>query len=106
MNLFGVGQQETLVGSALPTVWRLGDAAPTPGEYRRQPEGQSPDLFAADVRLATELGRAIHANCSSATSRVAYVKPAQRLAAIRLGAELLRLLSLAESPGGLVRVWS
>ena len=37
----------------------------------------------------TEFGRAIHANCGIAVSRVEYVKPAQRMAVIHLGADFL-----------------
>ena len=39
--------------------------------------------------MITEFGRAIHANCGLAVSRVEYVKPAQQLAVIHLGADLL-----------------
>jgi diaminopimelate decarboxylase len=46
-------------------------------------------LFGEDIQLITEFGRAIHANCGLAVSRVEYVKPAQRLAVIHLGADFL-----------------
>ena len=85
------GKQVTDVdlGGGLPTAYRTGESAPTPSEYRKALEERSPDLFAPDVRLITEFGRAIHANCGIAVSRVEYVKPAQRMAVIHLGADFL-----------------
>ena len=77
------------IGGGLPTAYHTGDSAPTPAEYRTLLEQQAPDLFAPDARLVTEFGRAIHANCGLAASRVEYVKPAQRLAVIHLGADFL-----------------
>ncbi len=77
------------IGGGLPTVYRTGDVAPTTAEYRRLLEEWSPDLFTSNVRLITEFGRAIHANCGIAVSRVEYVKPEQRLAVIHLGADFL-----------------
>jgi diaminopimelate decarboxylase len=77
------------LGGGLPTVYRTGEEAPTPAQYRTLLEKRAPDLFASDVRLITEFGRAIHANCGIAMSRVEYVKPAQRLAVIHLGADYL-----------------
>jgi diaminopimelate decarboxylase len=77
------------LGGGLPTVYRTGQTAPTPAEYRALLEQRAPELFAADVRLVTELGRSIHANCGVAASRVEYVKPDQRLAVIHLGADFL-----------------
>ncbi len=77
------------IGGGLSTVYRTGDFAPTPAEYRTLLEKRSPDLFASDVRLITEFGRAIHGNCGFAVSRVEYVKPAQGLAVIHLGADFL-----------------
>jgi diaminopimelate decarboxylase len=77
------------IGGGLPTVYRTGDTAPTPAEYRELLEQRAPDLFGDDVRLVTEFGRAIHANCGLAVSRVEYVKPTSRLAVIHLGADFL-----------------
>jgi len=77
------------IGGGLSTGYRSGEVAPTPAEYRALLEARAPDLFARDVRLVTEFGRAIHANCGVAVSRVEYVKPAQRLAVIHLGADFL-----------------
>jgi diaminopimelate decarboxylase len=77
------------IGGGLSTVYRTGDTAPTPAQYRSLLQRLAPDLFCADVRLMTEFGRAIQANCGIAISRVEYVKPAQRLAVIHLGADFL-----------------
>lgn len=77
------------IGGGLTTVYRTGETAATPAEYRRQLERRVPELFGANVRLITEFGRAIHANCGLAATRVEYVKPAQRLAVVHLGADFL-----------------
>jgi diaminopimelate decarboxylase len=77
------------IGGGLSTVYCTGERAPAPAEYRELLELRSPELFSSDVRLMTEFGRAIHANCGIAASRVEYVKPAQRLAIIHLGADFL-----------------
>jgi diaminopimelate decarboxylase len=77
------------IGGGLSTVYRTGETAPTPHEYRELLEVHVPQLFADDVRLLTEFGRAIQANCGIAVSRVEYVKPAQRMAVIHLGADFL-----------------
>jgi diaminopimelate decarboxylase len=77
------------IGGGLPTVYRTGDVAPTTAEYRNLLQQRSPDLFSSNVRLVTEFGRAIQANCGIAVSRVEYVKPEQRLAVIHLGADFL-----------------
>ena len=77
------------IGGGMPTSYRNGDVAPTPGEYRALLQQRSPDLFVDDVCLITEFGRAIHANCGIAASRVEYVRPSQQLAFIHLGADFL-----------------
>ncbi|HEX5472705.1 MAG TPA: hypothetical protein VFW73_12515 [Lacipirellulaceae bacterium] len=77
------------IGGGLPTSYRTGEPAPTPAEYRSLLEHRAPELFRSDVRLVTEFGRAVHANCGIAASRVEYTKPAQRLAVIHLGADFL-----------------
>ena len=77
------------LGGGLPTAYRTGDSAPTPAKYRTLLEQRIPDLLSSDVHLITEFGRAIHANCGIAASRVEYVKPARRLAVIHLGADFL-----------------
>jgi diaminopimelate decarboxylase len=77
------------IGGGLPTIYRTGQLAPTPAEYRKLLEDRAPGLFGPDVHLITEFGRAIHANCGIAMTRVEYVKPAQRLAVVHLGADFL-----------------
>lgn len=77
------------IGGGLSTVYRGGNLAPTPAEYRTLLEKRTPDLFSDEVRLITEFGRAVQANCGLAVSRVEYVKPAQGLAVIHLGADFL-----------------
>jgi diaminopimelate decarboxylase len=77
------------LGGGLPTVYRTGDVAPSPAAYSGFLQQQSPELFSADVRLITEFGRAIQANCGLAVSRVEYIKPAQQMAVIHLGADFL-----------------
>lgn len=77
------------MGGGLPTSYRTGELAPTPAEYRALLDERAPGLFADDVCLITEFGRAIQANCGLAASRVEYVKPSQSLALIHLGADFL-----------------
>lgn len=77
------------IGGGLSTVYRSGESAPTPAEYRALLQQRSPELFSPDVRLVTEFGRAVQANCGMAVSRVEYVKPAQQMAVIHLGADFL-----------------
>ncbi len=77
------------IGGGLRTSYCESQLAPTPAEYRTLLEKRAPDLFGADVNLITEFGRTIHANCGIAASRVEYLKPAQRLAVIHLGADFL-----------------
>jgi diaminopimelate decarboxylase len=77
------------IGGGLSTIYRTGQSAPKPEAYRALLEDRSPELFSGDVRFITEFGRAIHANCGIALSRVEYVKPEQRIAVIHLGADFL-----------------
>lgn len=77
------------LGGGLPTSYCTGTTAPTPAQYRSLLDKQVPALFAPEVSLITEFGRAVHANCGIAASRVEYVKPSQCLAVIHLGADFL-----------------
>jgi diaminopimelate decarboxylase len=80
------------IGGGLSTVYRTGEAAPTPAEYRAILERRAPELFEPEIRLITEFGRAIQANCGFAVSQVEYVKPGHRgdrMAVIHLGADFL-----------------
>jgi diaminopimelate decarboxylase len=77
------------IGGGLSTVYRTSETAPTPAEYRTLLEISAPELFEPDIRLITEFGRSIHANCGIAIARVEYLKPAQQIAVIHLGADFL-----------------
>lgn len=79
------------VGGGLPVAYRPEDRAPTLDDYVGALRGAVPELFSADVRLVTELGRAIHAPCGWAVSRVESVKRAgdTAIATIHLGGDLL-----------------
>lgn len=77
------------IGGGLPTAYTADPAPATPAEYRELLAQQVSELFAADVRLVTEFGRCVQANCGLAVSRVEYTKPSQRLAVIHLGADFL-----------------
>jgi diaminopimelate decarboxylase len=77
------------IGGGLPAIYRTGATAPTPAEYCTAIEERCPELFSSDVQIVTEFGRCIQATCGMAASRVEYVKPAQQIAVIHLGADLL-----------------
>lgn len=77
------------IGGGMPTSYRDSDRPPEPLEYRELLEQAAPELFEPEVRMITEFGRAIHANCGMAASRVEYVKPSQNLAIIHMGADFL-----------------
>jgi diaminopimelate decarboxylase len=77
------------IGGGLPTVYRTGQLAPNPERYGGQLRKRCPALFADNVRLITEFGRAVQANCGFAASRVEYVRPAERTAVIHFGADFL-----------------
>lgn len=62
------------LGGGLSTVYRTGETAPTPAEYRALLEQQAPGLFVREMRWITEFGRAIQANCGIAIARVEYTK--------------------------------
>ncbi len=77
------------IGGGLPTAYHDRTAPPGIERYEAALREHAPGLFAPNVRLITELGRAVQANCGIAVSRVEYVKPAERLAVIHLGADFL-----------------
>jgi diaminopimelate decarboxylase len=77
------------LGGGLSTAYRMGDTAPTPAQYRTHLEKVAPELFRSDVRLMTEFGRAVQANCGFAVARIEYFKAAQAMAVIHLGADFL-----------------
>jgi len=77
------------IGGGLPTVYQSDKTAITPVEYVAEIERHVPDLLSGPLQLITEFGRAVHANCGFAASRVEYVKPSQQMAVIHLGADFL-----------------
>jgi len=62
------------IGGGLPVVYLDDDSAPDVADYVAGLRERVPTLFGDDVRLLTEFGRALHANCGFALSRVEYVK--------------------------------
>ncbi|MDI3282188.1 diaminopimelate decarboxylase [Polyangium sp. 15x6] len=88
----GAGRIRTFdLGGGLPVAYRPGDVAIPLSAYVDALKARIPGLFAGDLGLVTEFGRAIHATAGWAASRVEYVKQAgdERLAVIHLGADLL-----------------
>jgi diaminopimelate decarboxylase len=75
------------IGGGLPAVYR--DDAPrlTPAAYAAALRAAVPDLFGPDVRLVTEFGRTILADCGVAVSRVEVTKPGP-VAVLHVGADL------------------
>ncbi|MEM9826816.1 MAG: diaminopimelate decarboxylase [Planctomycetota bacterium] len=81
------------IGGGLAAKYDDDDHAATPLEYADRLRDQVPDLFHDRRILATEMGRAIHAGCGIAFSRVEYVRPADgeipAMATLHLGADFL-----------------
>ena len=79
------------LGGGLPVVYREGDKAPSVLEYVAALREACPGLMDGRVRLVTEFGRSIHANCGLGLSRVEYVKRLgdRPTAVVHLGADLL-----------------
>lgn len=75
------------IGGGLPTAYRSDATGPSLEAYVAGLREKVPALFADDVTLVTEFGRALQAGCGLAVSRVEYVKG--RLAVIHLGADFL-----------------
>lgn len=75
------------LGGGLPAVYRDGDPHVTPTAYAAALRSAVPALFAADVRLVTEFGRALQASCGFVVSRVEAVK-AGPVAVLHVGADL------------------
>lgn len=77
------------LGGGLPAAYRDTDRPPTPGEYAAALARRCPRLFSGAYRLMTEFGRALHAPCAVAVSRVEYVKrqAGHRTAILHLGAD-------------------
>ena len=79
------------IGGGLPVAYHEGDPAPSFATYADLLRARIPELFAGRRRLITEFGRAVHAGCGFAASRVEYVKQVggARVAVIHLGADFL-----------------
>jgi len=79
------------LGGGLPTDYDEETTAPSVQEYAARLRQDVPDLMDGSVELITEFGRALHAGCASAVSRVEYVKAVagDDLAVIHLGADFL-----------------
>jgi diaminopimelate decarboxylase len=79
------------LGGGLPVAYLSGDDPPGFSAYTAALREAAPGLFAPEVELITEFGRAVHANCGWGLSRVEYVKPAGDavVAVGHLGADLL-----------------
>lgn len=71
------------IGGGLPTRYRESDPGLTPTDYVSALKERVPELF--NYSLATEVGRAIHANCAWAASKVEYVEEGRAI--IHLGAD-------------------
>ena len=79
------------LGGGLPVAYLSGDDPPGFGAYTEALREAAPSLFGPEVELITEFGRAVHANCGWALSRIEYVKPAGDglMAVGHLGADML-----------------
>ena len=79
------------LGGGLPTDYDDEASAPTVQEYAARLRHDVPDLMDGSVELITEFGRALHAGCAAAVSRVEYVKHVDGadVAVIHLGADFL-----------------
>jgi diaminopimelate decarboxylase len=76
------------IGGGLPAVYRDSDDPPSPEEYAAALRASAPALFDGRIRLVTEFGRALHASCGWAASRVEFVEQRdEQLAVIHLGAD-------------------
>jgi len=78
------------IGGGLPAAYRDEDQPPTPASYVAALAARCPGLFSGSLTLVTEFGRALHAPCAMAVSRVEYVKtqPRHKTAVLHLGADL------------------
>jgi len=79
------------LGGGLPTDYDEEATAPSIQEYAARLRRDAPDLMDGSVELVTEFGRALHAGCAAAVSRVEYVKQVDGadVAVIHLGADFL-----------------
>jgi len=79
------------LGGGLPTDYDEEATAPSVQDYADRLRSDAPDLMDGSVDLITEFGRALHAGCASAVSRVEYVKQVagDDVAVIHLGADFV-----------------
>jgi len=79
------------LGGGLPVTYRDPGEAIDVVDYAAALRAKVPALWKDDVRLVTEFGRTVHANCGWAVSRVEYVKdtPDGPLAVTHLGADFM-----------------
>jgi diaminopimelate decarboxylase len=87
----GRAQFDTIDLGGGATTDYVGEGATDPRVLADALRAAAPDLFADDVTLITEFGRAVHANCGWAVSDVEYVKegPDGPVAVLHLGADFL-----------------
>ena len=83
--------QSVDIGGGLPWNYRPQDQSPSPTDYVKRLQQEVPELFQEDIQVITEFGRAVHAGCGWAASRVEYVKSTttEPMAVIHLGADFM-----------------
>ena len=87
----GRAQFDTIdIGGGATTDY-VGEGGTDPREFFARVSAAAPNLFGPDVTVLTEFGRAIHANCGWALSKVEYVKRSvgAPVAVLHLGADFL-----------------
>ena len=79
------------IGGGLPWNYHPQDQSPSPTDYVKRLQQEVPELFQEDIQVITEFGRAVHAGCGWAASRVEYFKSttAEPMAVIHLGADFM-----------------
>lgn len=75
------------IGGGLPAVYREGDPDISPAAYAAALRSAVPAIFADEVQLVTEFGRALQAACGFVVARVEAVK-AGPVAVLHVGADL------------------
>ncbi len=79
------------IGGGLPVSYDTATVAPCVTTYADELRRACPTLMSGRYRIITEFGRAIHANCGVAASRVEYVKTygGSAMAVVHFGADFL-----------------
>lgn len=75
------------IGGGLPAIYTEDQPIVELGEYAQKLRDQVPSLFDEKTRIVTEFGRAIHASCGIAFSRIEYVK-SPNTAVVHVGADM------------------